>query len=130
MARPTKYSDEMCRKARLYVEGGYEDAGDAIPQIAGLAFELGISRETVRDWALDPDKAEFSGIVADCMSAQERKLVNGSLRGDLNPTISKLLLAKHGHSERISQELTGADGGPLALLIKQISGNTIGPVDE
>lgn len=119
--RPSKYSDELCRKGRLYVEGGYADCGDAIPQIAGLAIELGISRETVYEWASDPSKAEFSDIVANCMSAQERKLVNGSLLGTMNPTISKLLLVKHGHSERIQQELTGADGAALALSVNFVS---------
>jgi hypothetical protein len=105
--RPSKYSDEICRKARLYVSGGYKDKGDAIPQIAGLAVEIGISRDTVYEWSQDPEKQEFSDIVAECMSAQERKLINGSLTGDLNPTISKLLLCKHGHSERIHTEHSG-----------------------
>lgn len=110
MARPTKYSDEICRKAKLYVEGGYSDCGDAVPQIAGLAFELGISRDTVYEWCREEDKREFSDIVANCMSAQERKLVNGALLGDLNPTISKLLLAKHGHSERVQNEISNPEG--------------------
>lgn len=119
--RPSKYSDEICRKARLYVAGGYADCGDVIPQIAGLAMEIGISRETVYEWASDPEKKEFSDIVANCMSAQERKLVNGSLLGTMNPTISKLLLVKHGHSERIQQEVTGADGQALALSVNFVT---------
>lgn len=119
--RPSKYSDELCRKARAYVNGGYEACGDAVPQIAGLALELGISRDTVYQWAADPEKQEFSDIVANCMSAQERKLVNGALLGIMNPTISKLLLVKHGHSERIQQEVTGADGQALALAVNFVS---------
>jgi hypothetical protein len=111
--RPSKYSDELCRKARLYVNGGYAEAGDVVPQIAGLACELGISRDTVYDWAADPEKQEFSDIVTQCLGAQERKLFNGSLSGELNPTISKLMLTKHGYSERIQQEVSGADGGPI-----------------
>ena len=111
--RPSKYSDETCRKARLYVDGGYAECGDVVPQIVGLACELGINRDTVYEWASDPEKKEFSDIVAGCLSAQERRLVNGSLSGDLNPTITKLLLTKHGYTERIQQELTGADGGAI-----------------
>jgi hypothetical protein len=111
--RPSKYSDELCRKARLYVKGGYAEAGDVVPQIAGLACELGIRRETIYAWVQEPDKEEFSNIVAECLSAQERKLFNGSLSGDLNPAISKLMLTKHGYSERIQQEVSGADGGPI-----------------
>lgn len=111
--RPTKYCQEILDAARAYLDGGYAESGDVIPQIAGLAVELGISRETVYAWAAEPDKQLFSDIVAECMSAQERKLINGSLLGDLNPTISKLLLAKHGHSERVQQELSGPDGNPI-----------------
>jgi hypothetical protein len=111
--RPSKYSDETCRKARLYVDGGYAELGDVVPQIAGLACVIGINRDTVYEWASDPEKKEFSDIVAGCLSTQERKLVNGSLKGELNPTITKLLLTKHGYTERIQQELTGADGGAI-----------------
>lgn len=120
VGRPSKYSDELCRKGRLYVAGGYAECGDVIPQIAGLAIELGISRETVYEWASDPEKKEFSDIVANCMSAQERKLVNGSLTGDMNPTISKLLLVKHGHSERIQQEVSGPNGDPVSIVERVI----------
>lgn len=113
IGRPTKHTDEAIEKARAYVNGGYLKAGDVIPQIAGLAAELGIRRETVHVWANDPEKQEFSNIVAQCLGAQERHLLNGSLTGDLNPTIAKLILTKHGYSERVQQELTGADGGPI-----------------
>ena len=111
--RPSKYTDDILVKAQAYVDGGYLQCGDVIPQMAGLAIELKITRETVHDWANDPSKPEFSYIVAQCLRAQERKLLNGSLTGDLNPTIAKLILTKHGYSERIQQELTGADGGSI-----------------
>jgi hypothetical protein len=119
--RPSKYSDEVCRKARLYVQGGYLDCGDVIPQIAGLACEIGISRETVYAWASDPEKQEFSDIVAQCLNAQERRLINGSLSGVLNPTISKLIMTKHGYSERVSQEISGPEGAPVNLTVSFVS---------
>jgi len=119
--RPSKYSDEVCRKARLYVQGGYADCGDVIPQIAGLACEIGISRDTVYAWASDPEKQEFSDIVAQCLNSQERRLINGSLSGDLNPTISKLIMAKHGYSERLQQELSGADGAPITFSVSFVT---------
>jgi hypothetical protein len=111
--RPTKYNDEILAKAKAYVDGGYADCGDVIPQMAGLAIELSISRETIYDWCDDPNKKEFSDIVAKCLRAQERRLLNGSLTGDLNPTIAKLILTKHGYSERIQQEHMGEDGGAI-----------------
>jgi hypothetical protein len=113
VGRPSKYTPELVAKARLYVNGGYAKAGDVVPQIAGLACELGIRRETIYAWVQDPEKEDFSNIVADCLSAQERKLFNGSLSGDLNPAISKLMLTKHGYSERVQQEHMGENGGPI-----------------
>jgi len=125
--RPTKYNDEILAKARAYVDGGYIECGDVIPQMAGLAIELDISRETIYDWSDDPDKKEFSDIVAKCLRAQERKLLNGSLSGTLNSTIAKLILTKHGYSERIQQEHMGEDGGPISVLLGEIKGRTLGP---
>jgi hypothetical protein len=113
MARPSKYTPQILEKAKAYVDGGYLACGDVIPQMAGLSIELDIHRDTIYDWCNDPDKQAFSDIVAKCLRAQERKLLNGSLTGDLNPTIAKLILTKHGYSERIQQELTGADGGSI-----------------
>ena len=125
--RPTKYNDEILAKARAYVDGGYIECGDVIPQMAGLAIELNISRETIYDWSDDPEKKEFSNIVAKCLRAQERKLLNGSLSGTLNSTIAKLILTKHGYSERIQQEHMGEDGGPISVLLGEIKGRTLGP---
>jgi hypothetical protein len=125
--RPTKYNDEILAKAKAYVDGGYLACGDVIPQMAGLAIELSITRETIYDWCDDPDKKEFSDIVAKCLRAQERRLLNGSLTGDLNPTIAKLILTKHGYSERIQQEHMGEDGGPISVLLGEIKGRTLGP---
>ena len=113
MGRPSKYTPEILEKAKAYVDGGYLACGDVIPQMAGLSIELSISRETIYDWCDDPEKKEFSDIVARCLRAQERKLLNGSLTGDLNPTIAKLLLTKHGYSERVQNEHTGENGGPI-----------------
>ena len=111
--RPTKYNDEILARAKAYVDGGYIECGDVIPQMAGLAIELNISRETIYDWSDDPEKKEFSDIVGRCLRAQERKLLNGSLSGTLNSTIAKLILTKHGYSERIQQEHMGENGGPI-----------------
>tara|TARA_R110000868_G_scaffold69762_9_gene205008 strand:- start:4942 stop:5322 length:381 start_codon:yes stop_codon:yes gene_type:complete len=112
--RPTKYNEEILVKARAYVDGGYLTCGDVIPQMAGLSIELDIHRDTIYDWCDDPEKQAFSDIVAKCLRAQERKLLNGSLTGDLNPTIAKLILTKHGYSERVQQEHTGENGGPIS----------------
>ena len=112
--RPTKYTEEMVSKATDYIEN-YEAAGDVVPQIAGLAIYCGISRETVYDWAKQKDKAIFSDIVKKILAAQEKSLLNGGISGDFNPTITKLLLAKHGYADKQDNTHSAPDGGPVAI---------------
>jgi hypothetical protein len=122
MGRPTDYSEEMLAKARSYL-ASYDSNGDLFPSIAGLALYLDISRETVRRWSKDEDKAEFCGIVEKCLASQESKLTQGGIKGDFNPTITKLLLSKHGYSDK--QEISGPEGGPLeaSLTVKFVDGS-------
>lgn len=107
--RPSIYTPGLLERARDYVLN-YADYGDMIPSIAGLACELKISRDTCHSWAKDDDKPEFSDIIRDIAQAQERKLVNGGLSGDLNPQITKLVLAKHGYSDKQEIDHTSSDG--------------------
>jgi len=113
--RPTVYSEGMLDKAREYVYGGYEQCGDPVPTIAGLACELDVSRETIYSWAEDERKPEFADIVSRVRRQQERDLVRGSLKGDFNPKIAGMMLAKHGYSEKVQNEHTGKDGGPIEV---------------
>jgi DNA-packaging protein gp3 len=106
MARPTDYSSDILTKARAYLKS-YSKLGEVIPSIAGLALALDLSRETLYAWAKDPDKQEFSDILSDCMAQQERTLVNEGLKGVTNPTITKLMLSKHGYSEKQEIEQKG-----------------------
>ena len=42
-------------------------------------------------------------------------LANSGLKGDTNASITKLLLTKHGYSDKVENALTGADGGPVQI---------------
>jgi hypothetical protein len=108
MARPSDYSEQILIKAYDYANGGYEKSGDVVPTVAGLACEIGVCRDTCYDWSKDPEKAEFSYIVKQVMQFQERKLVNGSLKGDYNALIAKLMLSKHGYADAVKQEMSGS----------------------
>lgn len=105
MGAPTKYSDELLETAADYVVN-FADYGDAIPSVVGLAVALETHRDTIYAWAKDEDKADFSDIVKRLATNQERKLLNGGLDNSFNPTIAKLLLGKHGYSEKSETDIT------------------------
>lgn len=122
MARPTDYTPEMLKKAQEYlescndeeVERGTEDRPEygirvKIPTRGGLARHLGVSRDTLYEWAKVHD--EFSDIMEQLGAEQEDRLISNGLSGDYNPTIAKVLLTKHGYREGIEQ--TGKDGRDL-----------------
>ncbi len=113
MPRPTEYNEEKLALAQQYLDGGWETDGDAVPQIAGLAIAMGIDRTTAYDWVSHEDKVAFSHIFTRVLSLQERGLVNKGLTGDFNPAVTKMMLTKHGYSDKQETQLTGADGGPV-----------------
>jgi hypothetical protein len=115
--RPTDYNDTIIEKANHYIEN-FDLYDDAVPQIASLALALGVHRDTLYEWAKDPEKSEFSDILETVMAKQEKTLVNGSLRGEMNPAISKMMLTKHGYSDKqeIDTNLNIKDSVDLSQL--------------
>ena len=114
--RPPKYHPiETLAKTREYVRD-YKTLGneEVIPTIAGLAFFLKVRRETIYAWAKEEEKHEFSNIVADLMSKQEFVLMNEGLKGNINPTLTKLALTKHGYSDK--SEIGGLGGGAIKMV--------------
>lgn len=103
--RPSKYNDDVLATAADYIVN-FVDYGDQIPSVVGLAVALETHRDTIYAWAKDKDKAEFSDIVKRLSTNQERKLLNGGLDNSFNPTIAKLLLAKHGYSDKQETDIT------------------------
>lgn len=88
-----------------YIENHLE-VGDVVPSIAGLSCELMVTRETVHNWARN-DK-EISDTLAILNQKQERLLTSGGLSSSMNPTITKLMLANHGYSDKVDN--TSSDG--------------------
>lgn len=130
--RPTNYTPELVKAAWEYANGGWEKAGDPVPSIAGLACEIGIHRETLRLWSKDEEN-EFFGILNTIAEKQERNLVKGGLGGDFNAPITKMMLTKHGYSDRIEQDNTSSDGSmSLSGLFESIAakGKTINDGSE
>lgn len=108
--RPTKYNDDVLALARMYLEGGWQEQGDVVPQIAGLALAMGVERQTVYAWANDDDKPAFSYIFTRVQALQERGLINQGLSGKFNPAITKMMLTKHGYSDKSEIDHSNSDG--------------------
>ena len=118
--RPSKYPPEVIEAARKYVSTGWIEDKDFIPSIEGLSLATGIHRETLRVWDQDPEKAEFSVIYKEMMAKQGRGLLNGGLGGGFNPAVTKMVLTKHGYSDKIEQDNISSDGShaPGTISIK------------
>jgi len=101
--RPTKLDDELIAAAKSYIDQ-YEKAEQSIPSIAGLATYLKVARSTLYKWAEETDV--FSDILSELMDVQENVLLTKGLNSSFNSTITKLILTKHGYSDKqeIQQE--------------------------
>jgi hypothetical protein len=97
VGRPNELIDTL-EKAKQYLLGEWQIVGDVIPSVAGLACYTGKRRSTIYDYASKNE--EFSDILEGILSLQENRLINGSLASLLNPTIAKLILTKHGYSDK------------------------------
>jgi hypothetical protein len=122
--RPTKLTLELLEKAKGYLdtcqdeyeqyikqanqEKGYEMYGERLkvrlPGVAGLARWLNVSRDTIYAWR--EENEEFSDIVEDIASEQEKRLLDQGLAGLYNPTIAKLVLSKHGYHDKSETDIT------------------------
>jgi len=98
--RPTKYSAKIQAKAEKYLASGYEEEGHVVPSIVGLASYLGLATSTVELWASQEDKPDFSGITGGVKQKQHNLLFANGLTGDFNPNIAKLMLTKHGYTDK------------------------------
>jgi hypothetical protein len=127
--RPTDYTPELIEKAWAYANGGWEEVGDPVPSVAGLACEIGVRRETCHAWAKDETK-EFSNILRKIAETQERQLVKGGLGGNFNASITKMMMTKHGYSDRVETDHTSSDGSmtpkPTEIILRAVDDTSDG----
>ena len=102
--RSTDLNDDMIKRALIYLCGGYEEANQVVPTVAGLACFLGKNRSTMYEWS--KRSVEFSDILDGIAVTQENILVNNGLTGAFNAPVTKMMLTKHGYSDKIEQDVT------------------------
>lgn len=118
VGRPSIYNEELQAKATQYIFE-FEEQGDVIPSHAGLACWLGVAKSTLYEWK--KTYPQFSVTLEAIQSKQEVIAVNKGLSGAFNSTITKLVLANHGYSDKqeiehhgridtkVSREMTDAE---------------------
>lgn len=121
MGRPSKFAESLA-KAKEYLMGGYETVGDVVPSVAGLACYLGVSRKTVYEWV--KESTDLSDTLEGILAMQENKLINKGLNGDFNPTITKLMLANHGYSEKQEVDHKSSDNSMSPTKIVLVAGGS------
>jgi len=116
--RPTKYDKAMQDKADRYIDE-YQEFGDAIPSAVGLAIFIGVNKSTLYEWAkIHPALSNTLGKVN---SAQERSAVNNGITGVFNSTITKLVLANHGYSDKQDIAHSSPDGSMTPSRIEIVA---------
>lgn len=104
VGRPSGLTPELIEKAKEYLINGYKEIENIVPSIAGLGCYLGIGRSTIYEYkALSP---EFADTLDAIMMKQEMLLINGGLSQQFSGTITKLMLANHGYSDKVETDIT------------------------
>lgn len=109
--RPSGYCEEVQLKCDDYLA----KCPDNIPSIVGLARHIGVVTRTLYNWSEHPEHVELLHTIEAVKEFQHFAALNGSIVGDLNPVISKLVLSNHGYSDKQQTELTGAGQGPVEV---------------
>jgi hypothetical protein len=136
VGRPPKYTDDFAdqlieyfnvsptREVTVKDKNGNETTQvlpGVFPTLARFAANIGVCRDTLHDWAHAKDVSgnlrhpRFSDAYKRAKALQEANLVEGTMAGAYNSTFA-IFTAKNvlGWRDKVEQEITGKDGGPLA----------------
>lgn len=107
--RPTECTPEIIKIAKSYVDEYESVHKHVIPSVVGLCKVLKVARSTVYLWAEDED-GEFSDILEEIKAYQHFDLTSKGLMGKFNSTITKLMLTKHGYSDKQDSTVANPEG--------------------
>ncbi len=111
MGRPSEYRETFCESVVEFMGKGFS--------LTAFAGKIGVSRECIYEWArVHP---EFSDAVKMAQSARVTSLEEGLLDQSLfGPQITARIFALKNAAPldwRDRHEITGADGGPIAVTV-------------
>ena len=117
--RPTLYTPDVIQKINEYLKNAVPE-NMAIPTVEGIALTLGISRDTLYEWA--KVHKEFSDTIGRMKMMQKEALIKTGLFGgkEVNATIAALLLrVNHDMVEKTALDVTS--GGEPLVIVKDAS---------
>lgn len=118
IGRPTDYKPAIIEEIDKYLEEAVPE-NMKIPTVEGIALKLGISRDTLYEWAkVHP---EFSDTLEKLKMKQKEALIQTGIFGgkEVNSTIISLLLkVNHDMIETERKELVGQNGQPIFGFLK------------
>ena len=113
VGRPSLLNEELLEKAKEYLHGGYKEIDNVVPSTAGLCCYLGVGKTAVYEWAkdtpenkLNPLRVQFAETLEGIQLMQESMLISGGLNQSFSGTITKLMLANHGYSDKVQTDVT------------------------
>lgn len=134
--RPTDYSEQIAKHAWDYISRCNDSLKDNrltvnLPSIEGLAMHLEVSRSTVYLW--QKEYPEFSDILEVLLQKQAQALLNNGLSGSYNSTIAKLILTKHGYTDKAEVDQKTEHSGSIDITWEEPKvqpGQHKGPVSD
>lgn len=113
IGRPCLLDEQMLEKTKYYLTEGFQEIGNVVPSVAGLCCFLGVSKKAVYNWSADtidnnnnPIRKEFIHTLEAIQAKQEMMLMDGGLSQKFSAPITKLMLANHGYSDSVKQDIT------------------------
>lgn len=118
--RPTDLNQELIDRAKEYLP----TCISIMPTIEGLALYLRVHKDNIYEWCKHNDDlgSQFSDVFEEIKNTQGMRLINGGLYNRLNPTITKLMLSKHGYIEKTATDLTNNGKDLPTPILGGISG--------
>lgn len=119
LGRPTDFNDQILKDSWGYIKEFANDSKEDdklkvnLPTIEGLALYLEISRSTLYLW--QKEHKDFSDIIEVLQQKQAQVLINNGLSGNYNPTIAKVLLTKHGYTDKQEIDQKTEHSGSIAI---------------
>ena len=116
--RPPKYTPELIEQCWNYLLGDINEKdekkaqpewiklGHPFPSIPSLCLYIGIVSSTAHKWAGEDDKKDFSDILKVVKEFQHMQLLNNGVMGLYNPAVTKMILTKHGYSDKVENTNT------------------------